>query len=188
MSTGVVTRDEGSVIGLYVDDVPVGSRRFNPDLRLYDIERVEVLRGPQGTLFGEGSIGGTLRLVTRKPNLDEFDAWLQATGSGTRNGGTNYEAVAGVNLPLVEGKLALRMLGYRVDESGFVDNVTLDKKDVNQTDTSGFRVLARYAPSDQFSITGFDPRAGHDRLRKGPIRSRVGRPAASKDLRRSLGR
>ena len=154
VSTGVVTRDEGSVIGLYVDDVPVGSRRFNPDLRLYDIERVEVLRGPQGTLFGEGSIGGTLRLVTRKPNLDEFDAWLQATGSGTRNGGTNYEAVAGVNLPLVEGKLALRMLGYRVDESGFVDNVTLDKKDVNQTDTSGFRVLARYAPSDQFSITG----------------------------------
>jgi len=53
-------------VGLYIDDVPVGSRRFNPDPRLHDIERIEVLRGPQGTLFGEGSMGGTLRLAGRK--------------------------------------------------------------------------------------------------------------------------
>ena len=154
VSTGVVTRDEGSVIGLYVDDMPVGSRRFNPDLRLYDIERVEVLRGPQGTLFGEGSIGGTLRLVTAKPNLNEFDAWIQASGSATHKGGSDYEAVVGANVPLVQNRLGLRLLGYQVDESGFVDNVTLDKKDVNQTDTEGFRVLGTYAPSDKLSIMG----------------------------------
>ena len=150
--TGVVTRDGGSVVGLYVEHVPVG-RRFDLDLWRYDIEGVEVLGGAKGTLFGEGSIGGTLRLVTERPDLDEFDAWLLASGSCTRKGGTYHEAAAGVNLPLSGGKFGRRGLAYGVDGSGFADQVTLDKKD-DQTETSGFRVSAHYAPSDRFSISG----------------------------------
>ena len=155
VSTGVVTRDEGSVIGLYIDDVPVGSRRFNPDLRLYDVDRVEVLRGPQGTLFGEGSMGGTLRLVTAKPNLQELGGELLVSGSETHKGGGNYEVAAIANVPMVEDKFGVRLVAYQVDESGFVDNVTLGKKDVNKTETTGQRLLATYAPNDSLSVTGY---------------------------------
>ena len=154
VSTGVASRDEGSVIGLYFDDVPVGSQRFNPDLRLYDIERVEVLRGPQGTLFGEGSIGGTLRLVTNKPDLQEFGGFVQMGGSNTHKGGGNHELVGVANVPIVEDKFAFRLVGYLVDDSGFVDNVTLNERDVNQTITKGQRLVATFVPNGSFSMTG----------------------------------
>lgn len=154
VSTGVVTRDEGSVIGLYIDDVPVGSRRFNPDLRLYDIGRIEVLRGPQGTLFGEGSIGGTLRMVTNKPDLEKFGGELLASVSNTDKGGENYEIAAILNAPVITNTFGFRLVGYQVDDSGFIDNVTLNKKDVNQTRTSGQRLLVTYTPNATLSITG----------------------------------
>ena len=153
VSTGVVTRDEGSVIGLYIDDVPVGSRRFNPNLRLYDIERIEVLRGPQGTLFGEGSIGGTLRMVPNKPDLERFGGTLQASGSHTEKGGGNYELVATLNAPVVAGKFGLRAVGYQVEDSGFVDNVTLDRNNVNRARTNGQRLIAGFQPGEQISFT-----------------------------------
>ncbi len=155
VSTGVITRDEGSVIGLYIDDVPVGSRRFNPDLRLYDIERIEVLRGPQGTLFGEGSIGGTLRLVPNKPDLQDFSGVLEASGSKTHSGAGdgNYELAATLNTPIIEDRFGIRLVGYYVDESGFVDNVILNRKDVNQSTTEGQRLIARFKKDERTLIT-----------------------------------
>ena len=153
VSTGVVTRDEGSVIGLYIDDVPVGSRRFNPNLRLYDIERIEVLRGPQGTLFGEGSIGGTLRLVPNKPHLTRFGGTLEAGRSQTHKGGTNHELVATLNAPIVTDRFGIRLVGYQVEDAGFVDNVTLDRKNVNRTKTNGQRLIARFQPGERASVT-----------------------------------
>ena len=153
VSTGVVTRDEGSVIGLYIDDVPVGSRRFNPNLRLYDIERIEVLRGPQGTLFGEGSIGGTLRLVPNKPDLTRFGGTLEAGRSQTHKGGTNHELVATLNAPFVTDRFGIRLVGYQVEDAGFVDNVTLDRKNVNRTETNGQRLIARFQPGERASVT-----------------------------------
>ena len=153
VSTGVVTRDEGSVVGLYIDDVPVGSRRFNPDLRLYDIERIEVLRGPQGTLFGEGSIGGTLRLVPNKPDLERFGGTLQGGRSQTHKGGGNYELVAMLNAPIVAERFGIRLVGYQVEDAGYVDNVTLDRKDVNRVSTNGQRLIAMFAPGERTSVT-----------------------------------
>ena len=141
VSTGVASRDEGAVIGMYFDDVPVGSRRFNPDLRLFDIERIEVLRGPQGTLFGEGSIGGTLRYVPNKPDLESAALELDTSLSSTEKGGTNYSVAGVANVPIVEDTFGLRLVAYYVEDSGYVDNVTLNRNNVNETETVGFRAV-----------------------------------------------
>lgn len=153
VSTGVASRDEGAVIGLYIDDVPISSRRFNPDLRLYDLERIEVLRGPQGTLFGEGSIGGTIRLVPNKPNLTEVESNLQTTISGTQKGGVNYEVAGVLNAPIVEDKFGVRLVAYKVEESGYVENATLNDDNVGATDTYGGRIIASFNPNDAVSLT-----------------------------------
>lgn len=187
VSTGVVTRDEGAVVGLYIDDVPVGSRRFNPNLRLYDIERVEVLRGPQGTLFGEGSIGGTLRLVPNKPDLESFGGMLEATGSSTTKGGTNNELAGVLNLPIIEGRFAIRVVGYHVEDSGFVDNIALDQKDVNHAQTSGQRLVARLEPSDRASITASILRQNTESDGKAQYDPAIGDLLQSRVLEEGLG-
>jgi outer membrane receptor protein involved in Fe transport len=85
---------------VYFDEIPVGSQFGQPDLPLIDIDRVELLRGPQGTLFGEGSIGGTLRLISNKPQLDEFTFSVTGEASQTSGGGDNFGTSAVLNVPL----------------------------------------------------------------------------------------
>lgn len=84
-STGVAT------VGRYIDVILVTGDLRQPDLRLFEIERIEVLRGPQGTLYGSGSLSGTLRIVTNKPDARAFDTSIDLTGSGTRHGSDDYE-------------------------------------------------------------------------------------------------
>ena len=151
VSTGVASRDEGAVIGMYFDDVPVGSRRFSPDLRLFDVGRIEVLRGPQGTLFGEGSIGGTLRYVPNKPDLENFSVEFDSSLGSTEKGGTNYELAGVVNVPVVKNTLGLRLVAYQVEDSGFVDNVTFDENNVNETETLGFRGMVSLDVNEDIS-------------------------------------
>ncbi|HKX56355.1 MAG TPA: TonB-dependent receptor plug domain-containing protein, partial [Xanthomonadales bacterium] len=108
-----------SPVGYYLDEVP-----FNfigiplvPDVRTFDLERVEVLRGPQGTLYGSSSLGGTVRILTRDPVFNEFQGKLDLTGSNTHDGGSNYGIKAAINLPLVDDRLALRLVGTTEDYS-----------------------------------------------------------------------
>lgn len=187
VSTGVVTRDEGSVVGLYIDDVPVGSRRFNPDLRLYDVERVEVLRGPQGTLFGEGSIGGTLRLVPNKPDLAGIGGMIEAAGSSTANGGANNQLAGVLNLPLIEDRFAVRVVGYHVEESGFIDNVALDRDDVNRAKTSGQRLIATFKPNEHTVITASVLRQDTEIKGKAQYDPAIGDLSQSRVLEEGLG-
>ena len=153
VSTGVASRDEGAVVGVYIDDVPVGSRRFNPDLRLYDVERIEILRGPQGTLFGEGAIGGVLRMVPNKPDLEETSGSLQLGVADTRYGGVGYEAVGVANLPLSD-RFGVRLVGYQVEDAGYVDNITPadPDKDADKRETSGGRVLVAAHPTETLEL------------------------------------
>jgi iron complex outermembrane recepter protein len=119
-------------VGFYLDDVPLtpaaqsleGKVVIDPNL--YDINRVEVLRGPQGTLYGASSMGGTIRLITNQPDTHEFAASVQATGSDTWDGGANYGASAMVNIPLVNDQLALRIVGTDNFTSGWIDRIVLD--------------------------------------------------------------
>ncbi len=119
-------------VGFYLDETPVTSFAFATagkvviDPSLYDLNRVEVLRGPQGTLYGSGSMGGTIRLLINQPVLDQYQASVEAIGSGTEGGGLNGGENGMVNIPLVEDKLALRIVETEKWNSGWIDRIVLD--------------------------------------------------------------
>ena len=148
---GVSSTSGSQTVGYYVDDTPfVGLiLPINPDVRAFDIERIEVLRGPQGTIFGDGSLGGTLHIVTRDPDPSAFgmhvDAFYGSFGDGATQG------VRGMfNIPLVEDQLALRIVGFDEDRGGWLDNENEDE--ANDRDASGYRVKLAYTPSDDIKI------------------------------------
>jgi len=157
---GVTTgADVNSTVGIYVDDVPYGSSsafangaRRALDMGLFDIQRVEVLRGPQGTLYGASSMGGVLKYVTYKPSLTDFEGSAEAGVSGTRHGGTSYDGSAVVNVPLVNDKVAVRASGYYSRDGGYVDNVVTGEKNVDRGKVYGGRLDMLIAPTDDFSI------------------------------------
>ena len=121
-----------ATVGFYLDDIPLagpasaqnGHVVIDPDL--YDLNRVEILRGPQGTLFGSGSMGGTVRLISNQPNLTEFQSTVQSVLSGTDGGGFNHKDSLMVNLPLIDDKLALRVAGTEGYTSGWIDRIVVN--------------------------------------------------------------
>jgi outer membrane receptor protein involved in Fe transport len=156
--------DVSSTVGIYVDDVPYGSSsafangaRRALDVGLFDIDRVEVLRGPQGTLYGASSMGGVLKYVMTKPSLTDFEGKAEAGASSTEHGGTSYDGSAVVNVPLVRDKLAVRASGFYSRDGGYFDNVETGEKNVDRGKTYGGRVEALLAPTENLSIrlTGF---------------------------------
>ena len=110
-------------VALYLDEQPVSSGGRNLDLYAADIERIEVLPGPQGTLYGASSQAGTIRLITRKPILNEFQTGFQASVSDTKSGEVSNSVEAYINLPLIEDRLAVRGVFYNAIEGGYIDNV-----------------------------------------------------------------
>lgn len=141
-----------SAVGVYLDDVPISEGGGQPDINLYDINRVEVLRGPQGTLYGSASLGGTIRLITNKPAMDVVEGLVKAEFSDTEDGGFNPSYSATVNLPLIEDTAALRVVLYGRNPSGYINDPTLERKDVNSEDTYGGRVTLRVKPVDRLTI------------------------------------
>jgi outer membrane receptor protein involved in Fe transport len=119
-------------VGFYLDETPVtppagaNNGKVVIDPNLYDLDRVEILRGPQGTLYGSGSMGGTVKLLTAQPKFDEFSGSIEATGSGTEGGGLNGSVNASINLPIVNDKLALRVVGTELHNSGWIDRVVVN--------------------------------------------------------------
>src|ERR1700689_889744 len=111
---GVNSSAGDATTGIYIDDTPIQIRAlgFGSDNTLpavFDLERVEILRGPQGTLFGAGSEGGTVRYITPQPSLEKLSSYARAEVATTAHGGTSYEAGAAVGAPIVEGKLGFRL-------------------------------------------------------------------------------
>jgi outer membrane receptor protein involved in Fe transport len=143
LSDGAFTGQTQSIVALYLDEVPITYNAPDPDLRLADVERVEVMRGPQGTLYGGGTIGGVVRLATRKPNLDDFSGQVLAGASMTRQGGAGRELEGTINLPLLAGRVAMRAVGYRERSPGYIDNPALGRNDVNTSERNGGRLSLR---------------------------------------------
>ena len=146
----------GATIGVYLDGTPVTSS-IGPDNQLsgntFDLDRVEVLKGPQGTLFGEGSQGGTIRFLYKQPDTTAFDAAVRANYSSMGESDDNSHALdAMVNIPFGEG-WALRLAGWTTERAGFVDNTTPSEPDFNTGETTGGRALVKYE-GDRFSVTG----------------------------------
>lgn len=110
-------------VALYLNDAPSSMPGRNLDIYAVDLSRVEVLAGPQGTLFGASSMGGAIRYITNKPNLDKWEAGINATFSATVSAATSQSGDFYINAPIVPGKLALRLVGYIDNQGGYIDNV-----------------------------------------------------------------
>lgn len=145
------------LVGYYIDDTPFGipNLQLTPPAKLLDLERVEVIRGPSGTLYGQGSMGGTIKLVTAKPDSTRYSGMAQGELSGTDGGGTNYSADAVVNIPLIQGKLAARLAGGYEKLSGYAEAPELGEKNVNGFTGKNARLTLAFTPTDDVTLTGF---------------------------------
>ncbi|MFA4892536.1 TonB-dependent receptor [Brevundimonas sp.] len=142
-----------STVAIYIDELPISSNGNSTilDPSLYDIERIEFLRGPQGTLFGSGSLAGALRILTHDPDPTGFDASFLVDLGTMEEGGLRQRYNAMVNVPLIEDKLALRVVGFSRNEEGWVDNVGTGIENSNSLIQYGGRAILLWEPNDRFS-------------------------------------
>src|SRR5688500_16201716 len=154
-SSGQIARDQPGVkeeVGAYLDDAPISLSLFTPDLDLFDLSRVEVLRGPQGTLFGSGSLAGTVRYISNQPELGTSSTFAEVGVNTIRGGATGNNAKLGFNVPLGD-RAAFRIVGYSNDLAGWMDAVqpNLDvNNDVNGGNRSGLRAALRLTGGSGF--------------------------------------
>lgn len=146
-------------IGFYLDDISVaGNPAYALDLRAYDLERIEVLRGPQGTLFGDGSVGGAIRYITKKPEMNVFTARADLEVAGTQDGAPSFETRGVVNVPLIEDKLALRVVGTFDHDGGWIDlpdpQGGIDRQNINSSDVVNIRTNLLWKISENLEATG----------------------------------
>jgi len=152
-SSITVAPAQGSAPGvaLYFDEMPVSFGARNLDVYAADLERIEVLSGPQGTLFGASSQSGNMRLITNKPNQDEFEASIDFGMSNTKGGAASNNVEAMINLPLTD-KLAVRFVGYSDNQGGWIDNqqatFTPSGEVIDRNNSAGFGPFFRDFPDD----------------------------------------
>jgi iron complex outermembrane receptor protein len=158
ISSGQVIRDQPGVkeqVGVYLDESPISVALFTPDLELFDLDRFEVLRGPQGTLFGAGSEAGTVRYITHQPDLGRFEAFTDASFDSVEYGGRGGMVRGAFNMPLGD-TAAVRLVLYWHHIPGFIDAIQPGgavNADVNDGDRTGARLSMLWKPNDQLSIT-----------------------------------
>lgn len=141
-----------STTGLYLDDVAIQGAGALPDLNLYDLQRIEVLKGPQGTLYGEGAMGGAIKLITNKPDLSGFEAKAEGSVISIDNADLGYRARGAVNIPIVEDRVAARIVGSTEERKGFIDNVATGEDGVNDADIWSLRGSLLAQVTDKFSV------------------------------------
>lgn len=171
-----------STVAFYLDNAPISGemRAGGMDPHIYDVARIEVLKGPQGNLYGSSAMGGLIKIVTRQPVMNEFETGLNLTGSYTKYGTGNFSVDSFVNFPLIEDKMALRVVASMVHDGGFIDYVSPfpygaantavppsttptpipiptvnlpTSQAVNSHDTTAIRATLRWTPTDSLTIT-----------------------------------
>jgi iron complex outermembrane receptor protein len=140
-----------SLVGMYLDEATATLGISNQlDLQTYDLARIEVLRGPQGTLYGEGSVGGTIRFITNDPQLDRFAAAGELAASATDSGTPSQRVQAMVNMPLSD-QFALRIAGTFDHQGGWIDQPAIDKTNINDQKLKDVRIKALWQPTADFT-------------------------------------
>lgn len=149
---GLSSESVTSSVGVYINETPVTQNELDPDLKLFDVQRIEVLRGPQGTLYGEGSLGGTVRIITKAPDTSAFAARVETGVSSYKNADDeNYYINAMLNAP-VSDKLAVRAVaGYR-SNGAWIDNLGPGDTENDERALTG-RIAAKLQATDAFAIT-----------------------------------
>ena len=142
--------------GFYLEDVPLGSpigKGLVVDILPFDLDRVEVLRGPQGALFGSGSLGGAARYLFAKPNLKATEGAVQLGSSTVSSGGSAFSVYGMFNAPLADGKAALRVVVFDRNDPGYIDNLATRTKDANDVNQRGGRLLFTFKPIRELTAT-----------------------------------
>jgi iron complex outermembrane recepter protein len=176
---GLSSTSGSATVGIYIDEVPVTvPNTFDGSVqpKLFDLNRIEVLRGPQGTLYGASSMGGTIRFITNQPDLNAFSASVSTDLSGTRHGGFNHDEYGILNLPVINGVFAVRLGVDISDQSGYVDHYiptptgsgpagtvlslgindstgVLGTHNVNDVRTQVVRLAGKYSGSNEWTVT-----------------------------------
>ena len=167
VSAGQIARDQPGVkeqVGIYLDETITSLSLFTPDFDMFDLNRVETLRGPQGTLFGAGSVGGTIRYITNQPNVDRVEGTVESDVNFLKGGSLGYSLKGAVNLPLGQ-TAALRVVGYGTHFGGFIDSVgPYHKKNVNDGSRIGGRASLLFQPIPELKIT---PRVVYQKVEAG---------------------
>ena len=165
VSAGQIVRDQPGVkeqVGVYLDESVISLSLFTPDLDLFDLNRVETLRGPQGTLFGSGSVGGTIRYITNQPKLGRTEGMVEANVNTVEESDIGGHLKGVINFPLGE-TAALRIVGYGQKYAGFIDaQGPGGGKNVNDGSRIGGRVSLLWEPSENLSLT---PRVTYQKVR-----------------------
>jgi len=143
-----------STVGQYWGNSRITYATPDPSLRLYDVGRIEVLEGPQGTLYGAGSLGGVMRVVPREPRIDEFSGTVWAGAEAVAHGQPGFDGGAVLNVPLVQDRLALRAVAFGSSENGYIDDIGRGLADVNDVAAYGGRLSLRYADEDGLIVDG----------------------------------
>jgi iron complex outermembrane receptor protein len=158
VSAGQIVRDQPGVkeqVGVYLDESVISLSLFTPDIDLFDMSRVEVLRGPQGTLFGSGSLSGTVRYISNQPEIGVSDSFGEFTLNAISDGDVGGNAKVAVNTPIGDSA-AMRIVAYHTQLGGYMDAVQPDltlKEDVNSGDRTGVRWAFRFEPNEKLTVT-----------------------------------
>jgi outer membrane receptor protein involved in Fe transport len=148
---GISAATNSPVIGLYIDELPINldSTQQGLDVRFLDLDRIEVLRGPQGTLYGEGSMGGTIKYVTRDPNLEQASFGFDSAFGSVADGSELYRGNFIANLPLIADRLGVRIVGGYERSPGWVDYPLAGGEDVNEGESTTLRVKGLWQATDR---------------------------------------
>lgn len=152
---GISSAQNLPTIGLYLDEAPISidAASAGADQRLLDMDRVEVLRGPQGVLYGASAMGGLIRYVTKDPLLTRSEFELDANYATVKDGSDTYRTSLVANLPVIEGKFGLRLLGAYEKDPGWVDYPSINSEDVNEGDSTTLRAKALWLASDKLTAS-----------------------------------
>jgi len=157
LSTGV--QEDSALVGEVIDGVPIGSSSTYAlggastlDSALWDVSRVEVLRGPQGTLYGANAMGGLISYVYNQPDLRKYGGALEAEGSATQGAADSWSLRGEVNAPIIPDQLALRLSAFEDNGGGYINDPALHKNNINQTIEEGARADLLWQPTDKFRV------------------------------------
>lgn len=188
LSDGAFTGRARSTVSTYLDDTPINYNAPDPDLRLVDVDRIEVVRGPQGALYGSGAVAGVYRIVTSRPDLSAHEGGALFEGASTKGGDMSYALEGYLSMPLIQDRAAIRVVGYKDQVGGYLDDINLSEANVDRTRRNGGRLAVAVQATPQWRL---DLTATAQKLRSSDAQyvTRVagGRPTRATNFRESHG-
>ena len=152
-----VSNPEGvsPLVGVYLDEIavnPISSTKVSPKIEFTDLKQIEILKGPQGTTFGQGSVSGVVRYITNEPRMNSFEGRIDGVVSSIEGGDTSESLTSVFNIPVIQDLFAVRVIATQRNSGGWIDQPEANRRDVNDGSVSDLRIRGRFEPSSKLSI------------------------------------